>query len=1021
MSYQQPPRQRGQQPYPPPQQYPPQQPPYPQPSQPPPGYSDYPPSPDYAIAPSPNNPPGRVRRPRRRGRRGCSIGPGCILGCVGLVGFVLLGFLIAGWLTYDYMVGRLEDKIDAIDYLGDNSETTLIYDRYGTELDMALLGNDMFENECYRVSVPLDQISPYLIDATIATEDKNFRKNTGVDIPAIIRAVYKNATSGGQGGGASTITQQLVRNVLFTAEYRTQRSYTRKIDEALLAVILNQRWSKDDIINLYLNTIFYGHYSCGIEMASRTFFGKSAKDLTLAESALLAGIPQTPAIYDPLSDDQDLFNAALERQAYVLDRMAEDGYITEQEAENAKFEQLNFRAPYVPLEDAPHFILYAQDELVRLFQREFGMSEEDAERMINSEGLRLYTTLDLDYQHLAENAARNQVAQLSASNNLSNAAVVIIKVETGEVLAMVGSVDYNNAEIDGEVNMAAAPRQPGSAMKPFTYASALEKGWQPGMVIWDTETHIGDPSNPYSPVNYDGTFHGPVRMRAALANSLNIPAVQTLRQVGVDYLLWMMQRAGVESLGMDASQYGLSLTLGGGELTPLELTNAYAMLANQGSLAEATTIRCVTYPNGEVIYERANGCPQSSKYSDQSRRDNSPGRPIIDERIAFVISDFLADNNARSTAMGSNSPLYTPGLPTSVKTGTTNDFKDNWTVGYTHQIAVGVWAGNSNNEPMVNVSGLHGAAPIWHEVITSIYNTPGLLEKVDLPAAGDPSHESHLVQPGGVSLREVCAVNFGALKDPSTACASGGNEWFFDGPVMVPDENGNLVPGPVIEQQPLSANGPQPVEIEPGIIRVAVFPVQVDLANAIAAQDTSGKTVPPRYCQVPIEVAGSVGGVQEQLFIAPPPDADDAFYARRWAQASGVAILPQFACNEQMLAMGPGMAGGGIPAGVTMFISSPTPGQTLPAGSQLDVIGTASWGAGQAQFYKIEIKGGPFPDFTTLGDVNSWPFNSGVSNGVLASVMAGVLTPGSYIVQLVMVGPDSNYIGQPYQVQFNVG
>jgi hypothetical protein len=338
-------------------------------------------------------------------------------------------------------------------------------------------------------------------------------------------------------------------------------------------------------------------------------------------------------------------------------------------------------------------------------------------------------------------------------------------------------------------------------------------------------------------------------------------------------------------------------------------------------------------------------------------------------------------------------------------------------VGYTRNIAVGVWAGNTDNTPMQGVSGIEGAAPIWHDVITGLYGDQALLDALGTR----PADDEHLQPPGGVYARQICAVSRTALQDPATGCAPGINEWFLDSPAAVPDSNGNLqYPAATPPPQP-GTTGPQPVEVEPGLIRVAVFPVQPDYANAIAASDASGHTVPPRYCQVPIEVAGQIPGGQEQLFLAPPQDPDDAFYARLWAQARGVAILPQFACNEQMLqAQPPGVAGGGVP-GVVANITSPAPGAVVSGAQQIDIVGTAAFSPDQATFYKVEIQGGPFPGFVTLGDVNNWKNRSGVTNGVLESIMANVLPPGNYVIQLVIVGPDGNFVQPPYQVQFAVG
>ena len=458
----------------------------------------------------------------------------------------------------------------------------------------------------------------------------------------------------------------------------------------------------------------------------------------------------------------------------------------------------------------------------------------------------------------------------------------------------------------------------------------------------------------------------------------------------------------------DPSRYGLSLTLGGGEVSPLELTTAYAVLANGGVYVPNTSITCVTDSDGAVLYEYERRCPAETRLTDRSKSVLASGAQVMDPRVAFVISHILSDNAGRTPAMGANSPLYTPGLPTSVKTGTTNDFKDNWTVGFTRNIAIGVWAGNTDNTAMVNISGLQGAAPIWNELMTGIYGNPALLDVL----GPRPPDDAHLQPPGGVSQAQICDVSRTNLRDPALSCTPGRTEWFLDSPAAVPDNSGNMVAPPPTEVPPPAANGPQPVEVQPGVIRVAVFPVAPDLANAVAALDTSGHTIPPRYCQVPIEVVNMVPGVQEQLFLAPPPVEEDAFYARRWAQSTGVAILPQFACNEQMLSA---PAPGGAP-GVAANIVSPAPGSTISIAQQLDIVGTASYEPGQALHYMVQIKGGQWPDWVVVHDIHAMS----VTNGVLESIPPGGLPPGDYSLRVIVVGSDANWLATSYEVPFRV-
>ncbi len=935
--------------------------------------------PGYPPPQEPHREPRRQSR-RRSHRRGCSIGPGCIFGCIGLVGVLVMSFLITSWAVYAHYSNKLEDNLNRLDKIsgcGESFETTTILDRQGQELYEVL-------GEGRRTCVDLDQVSQDLIDATISVEDDTFYDNIGIDVPSIARAAKQYVQAGDVVSGGSTITQQVIRNILFSYQKRNERTINRKIEEALLAVVMTQRKSKDEILTLYLNNIYYGNLAYGIEAASETYFGKHASELTLAEASLLAGLPQAPADLDPLNPDPGVQMRVMERRRLVLDLMVEEDYITQAEADAAFAEPLNFVSPNIDLDSAPHFVVYARDQLEDLLMTQLGLNEGDIRRG----GLRVYTTIDMDIQRLAEQTVQAQVSQLINTKNMHNAALVVLQPDTGEILAMVGSVNYNDESIDGNVNVTIAARQPGSAMKPFTYSAAMEKGYTAATIIWDTETHIGiEGQEQYSPHNYDNSWHGPVRVREALANSYNIPAVQTLRQIGVDYLLWMMNRVGVTSLENDPSRYGLSLTLGGGEVTPLELTNAYAVLANGGVYVPSTPILCVTNSKKQILYEYEDGCPSDATLTDKSVSVIAQGQQVMDPRIAFIISDILADNNARSTAMGSNSPLYTPGIPTSVKTGTTNDFRDNWTVGFTRNVAIGVWAGNTDNTPMVNVSGIEGAAPIWNQVMNAIYSSP------DLHAAiGSLPDDGHLQPPGGVIQQQICNASRGNLQDPATGCPPSITEWFLDSPPLVPDGNGGMVQAAPAPQPEYGSTGPQPVEVQPSVIRVAVFPVSPDYANAIAANDVSGHTVPPRYCQVPIEVAGQVPGVQDQFFIAPPPDEQDAFYARLWAQANGVAILPQFACNSEMLsAPMASIGGGGGPQVVVANITSPTPGQGFSSSQQIDIVGSAVFSPDQAAYYKVEIQGGPYAGFTTLGDVNNWKNRSGVSNDVLESIMAGGL------------------------------
>ena len=535
-----------------------------------------------------------------------------------------------------------------------------------------------------RTWVPLSRTSSYLQQATIATEDRFFYQNVGVDPIAIARAVYYNVTEGEIVSGGSTITQQLARNVLLSPEERTEQSLSRKIREAVLAVELFRRYPKDKILEIYLNQVYYGNLAYGIEAASQIYFEVSATDLTLAEAALLAGLPQSPALYDPFVDP-DLAKA---RQQVVLSLMVEAGYITPAQAVAAYEEELEYAPPRASFA-APHFVVYVR----QLLEARYG-----PDLLYQEPGIRVQTTLDPRIQAIAEEEVTNQVQALQAKD-VTNGALVVLNVKTGEILAMVGSKDFNDETIDGQVNVALRPRQPGSSIKPLVYLAAFERGWTPSTLIMDVPIEYPDGvGGIYKPANYDDKFHGPVLLRAALANSYNIPAVKALEFLGTPALKEMAGRLGITSLTRE--DYGLSLALGSGEVTLLEMAGAYQTMANGGLRVPSVAILSVADSFGRVI--------------DEYRPPE--GTPVLRPEHAYLMTDILADNQAREPAFGPNSPLNLS-RPAAAKTGTTNDFHDNWTVGYTPDIVVGVWVGNADNSPMQGVSGLRGAGPIWHNVM----------------------------------------------------------------------------------------------------------------------------------------------------------------------------------------------------------------------------------------------------------------------------------------------------------------
>jgi 1A family penicillin-binding protein len=612
-----------------------------------------------------------------------------------------------------------------------SSQTTKIYDRNGT-----LLYDFVDEDTGRREELPLKQISPLVISATIAAEDANFYTNPGVDLVALLRAVRINLSGTGT-SGASTITQQLVRGIFMTEQERTSVSLDRKIKEAVLAIEMTRDYSKDDILSLYLNQTYYGHRAYGVGAAALTYFGKQASDLTLPEAALLAGLPQSPTTYDPFVNPTD----AKKRQAYVLDQMTKLDMITADQAAQAKGEQVSIRQYKVDIQ-APHFVYYVKQYLENLY----GPTASDA-------GLKVYTSLDLNVQHAAEKVASDRVAQLK-QQHATNAAIVLMRPGTGEILGMVGSVNYNDTSIDGQVNVATSERQPGSSFKPITYVTAFEKGWTPATVLLDTLTAFPNPGQQdYIPKNYDGKDHGWVTVREALANSLNIPAVKTLQFAGIQNTIDTAHAMGIKGLNRGLDWYGLSLTLGGGEVTLLDMTNAYSTFANQGAEVDANPILRIVDSQGRVINCNAAYACNADSQVQQTELGAGNGQ-AFDPRYAYMITSVLSDNQARTMEFGANSPLRTS-FASAAKTGTTNDNRDSWTLGYTPDLTVGVWVGNSNNAEMLSVTGAIGAAVIWHNMMETFYANPGFVNLLRHP---DGSLQTSFVQPPGLVRTWACSA-----------------------------------------------------------------------------------------------------------------------------------------------------------------------------------------------------------------------------------------------------------------------
>ncbi len=648
-----------------------------------------------------------------------------------LVASLLCVALAVGWVWLTHDLPRVTELSERLNY-----PSLRFTDRSGILLYEALP-----ESGGRHAVLPLEAIPLALRQATVATEDHDFYTNPGLDWRGILRAAWTNLRGGETIAGGSTITQQVARNLLLNENERFERSLRRKLREALLAWQLTRRLDKDSILALYLNQTYYGGMAYGVEAAAQTFFGKPAAGLDLAESALLAGLPQAPSLYNPLSDPE----AAARRQRQVLGRMQAEGYIDTAQRSLAENERLVFASTPYPIE-APHFVWMAREALSSLIS-------DDA--LYSSGGLVVRTTLDLSWQKSAEEAIQRQLAALQRSedglgHNVHNAALVAIDPNSGEIKALVGSPDFFDASTAGAINMALAPRQPGSALKPLVYAAALDPAqvtpWTAATPLLDVRTSfITRDGLAYLPENYDRQEHGPVLLRDALASSLNIPAVITLEHIGLERLFDLGQDMGISTF-RDPSQYDLSLALGGGEIRLLELTTAYSALATGGMRVYPQTILEVSDFSGNNLY--------TSPTMPQTR--------VLDARLAWLVSDILSDDDARRIGFGTHSVLNLD-RPAAVKTGTTSNFHDNWTIGYTPDLVVGVWAGNTDYRPMRNVDGLSGAAPIWHQFMrAALKDTP----------PGD------FVQPPGLVQQEVCGLSGGL---PTPACPYRRLEWFIEG------------------------------------------------------------------------------------------------------------------------------------------------------------------------------------------------------------------------------------------------
>ena len=646
----------------------------------------------------------KYRKPVKR-KKGC-------LKPLLIIMFVSLLLLVGGaFFLYVYIVSQLPD-VSNLRAKASQFETLRIMDR-----QQNLLYEVVPPEAGRRDHVTLDEISPYVLAAVIAVEDQDYYDHPGFDVRAIMRALFQNAESGETVSGASTITQQLTRNLLMSQTERYERTVNRKIKEIILAAEITRRYSKDEILEIYLNENYYGNHAYGIEAAAQTYFKKSAKNLDIGEAAFLAGLPQAPGYYDIFSNREAVlarmqtvllltYNLSAKRGCIPVRHGAECVRIDPVMVSDAirKIENYEF-IPGVFTIKYPHWVNY----IYQMLETKFG-----ADALYRS-GYTVYTTIDPQIQDIAESSLKAQIDE-NRNIHVHNGAVIVMDPKNGDILAMVGSPDFQDTEHAGQVNMAVSPRQPGSSIKPLIYAAAFEKGWTPATLIWDVETDFSPTgkkedllySPPYHPTNYDGLFHGPVLAREALASSLNIPAVKALQFVGVyddpntqltgDGFIPFAKRLHVNSL--DKAGYGLAVSLGGGEVTLLELTNAYAVFAENGEYIPARGILKITDHQGKTIYDPGTPVPEK----------------VLNEEYAFQISSILSDDNARLLGFGPGSILNLS-FPAAVKTGTTNDYRDNWTIGYNADIVVGVWVGNADNSPMTGSTGVTGAAPVWHSIM----------------------------------------------------------------------------------------------------------------------------------------------------------------------------------------------------------------------------------------------------------------------------------------------------------------
>lgn len=570
------------------------------------------------------------------------------------------------------------------------AQSTKIYDSSGQVLLYEMYGEEK------RTIVPLDIIPEHMKQAVIAAEDAKFYQHFGLDIRAMFRALMADLKLWSPIQGASTIPQQLIRSSFLT----TEKTLKRKIREIILTLELSRRYDKEQILEWYLNQVPFGSNAYGVEAAAQTFFNKSAQDISLAEAALLASLIQAPTRLSPYGDNRDqLFS----RKNYILDRMAAEHFISREQAQSAKEQELEFAKVLQPIK-APHFVMYVRNILIDKYGEDF----------LKQKGFRVFTSLNWHFQEMAEVIVAER-AEHNETMNAYNAALVAIEPESGEILAMVGSKNWHGeseecspetgkCKFDPKVNVVLSQRQPGSAFKPFVYARAFQKGYTPDTVIWDVETNFGIwGDEDYEPGNYDGKFRGPLVFRQALAQSINVASVKVLYLAGITETINLAKSLGITTLNEPSSFYGLSLVLGGGAVKLLDMASAYGVFSQEGMLVSPTPILRIEDSYGNIVEENK----------------KTPKR-VLTKQICRLINDILSDNEARSPMFGLYSALHIDGYDTAAKTGTTDDFKDAWTIGYSPSLVVGVWAGNNDATPMEKKPAVSLAGPIWNQFMRQV-------------------------------------------------------------------------------------------------------------------------------------------------------------------------------------------------------------------------------------------------------------------------------------------------------------